>query len=333
MSVKVQLQQVKESLAKLDPNNRDNLVEIARLKTQEIELTKQVADEEAVEAQQGREQQKQESIDSTVDALAQMFEALFPEATYKLLIGITDFEEKRQNFYQLTNMLITEKLEASYAVQEQILAQRDDSIQTLTSQAAEYKAQYEEEKRVRETTQEAFNKLSDDYTALEARAATDKAGYEATISNLNAKIDAAQKAKNETKPSQSFAEKINSIKSKNELSPDEMLARWNARQTSDSVKIEVPSIQQESSFRSESSGDHSTDTSNHQVLASETLTGEQFHQKVQPPAIPAVEAGGSQGQQSNESVAQETGTVTKAELEARLAKFANEYGLMKSEVA
>lgn len=292
-----------------------------------LEIDKKIAELEAqitVEEQQVREQLNKETIESTVDALAQMFEALWPESTYKTLIGITEFEEKRQNFYQLTNLLITEKLDASNAAQEQILAQRDEKIQSLTSQAAEFKAQYEEEKRIRETTQEAFNKLSDDYTALETKAAADKAAYESNIANLNAKLDAAQKTKEETKPSQSFTDKINAIKSRNELTPDDMLARWNARQKSEDVKIDVPSTQQENPFRGEDSTDTSADAANNQVLATTDVNqGEQFP-SITSPAIAVVETGISTedvpGQSVNGELPQETGTVTRSEFEALKAE-------------
>lgn len=49
MNLQDQLQEVKDRLAQLDPNNRDNLVEIAKLKAQQAELTNQVAQEEAAQ--------------------------------------------------------------------------------------------------------------------------------------------------------------------------------------------------------------------------------------------------------------------------------------------
>lgn len=66
MDMKQQLQEVKDKLAQLDPNNRDNLVEIARLKSQVTELSNQLALEEQVAAAQVKIQEDHVTRVSTV---------------------------------------------------------------------------------------------------------------------------------------------------------------------------------------------------------------------------------------------------------------------------
>jgi len=88
-----QLQEVRERLAQLDPNNRDHLAEIGRLKTQEAELLKQIAVEEAeAELQAQHEERVKESVEHVVDTLDNLeiegipVRSLFiDEARYQLL--------------------------------------------------------------------------------------------------------------------------------------------------------------------------------------------------------------------------------------------------------
>ncbi|SDJ61262.1 hypothetical protein [Paenibacillus naphthalenovorans] len=229
-----------------------------------------------------REQKKQDTIDEYVDIVSQMFEALFPSEKYRPLFGITEYEEKRAQFYQLNHAYVTEKIEAIHQENELALALKDERYRLLNDQALRVQEQLDEANKSIQAIKldylaekENYNDLIDDYkrelvqAKREAETANatcvqleqqlmqlrhDNAVQAEQIMTLQEKLEAAQQPK-ESKPSQKLSDIMNEIKSKNDLKADDWIARWNARQKSDEVKIPLPEINvpelTESPFRNE----------------------------------------------------------------------------------
>lgn len=135
MEAKLQLQEVREDLAKLDPNNRDHLVEIDRLKKKEIELINQVAAEEtAVQQHEERVNQATASFD---DAIEQMD---FAGLTLAQIVG-------GNSEYQLVKI----------GIKKYILALADSFSQQIASEQtafAEYRRTAEEYRRSADAREE-----------------------------------------------------------------------------------------------------------------------------------------------------------------------------------
>lgn len=226
-----------------------------------------------------REQKKQDTIDEYVDIVSQMFEALFPSEKYRPLFGITEYEEKRAQFYQLNHAYVTEKIEEIHQENELALALKDERYRLLNDQALRVQEQLDEAGRKITKMEEEIDVLIDKYSESEkgraealrllnetksrlnnAEKTIEQLRHEAgiqteQIATLQEKLEAAQKPKEESKPSQKLSDMLTEIKSKNTTDADEWIARWNARQKSDEVKIPLPEISvpevTESPFRNE----------------------------------------------------------------------------------
>ncbi|GCL71780.1 hypothetical protein PN4B1_16850 [Paenibacillus naphthalenovorans] len=228
-----------------------------------------------------REQKKQDTIDEYVDIVSQMFEALFPSEKYRPLFGITEYEEKRAQFYQLNHAYVTEKIEAIHQENELALALKDERYRLLNNKALRVQEQLDEAKKeiaqlqsradrfedmyndkkqshdeILELLNETKNKLNEAQEQIEKgnAAISENCKLRQDIIELEAKLEAAQKPKT-SQPSQKLSDIMNEIKSKNDLKADDWIARWNARQKSDEVKIPLPEISvpevTESPFRNE----------------------------------------------------------------------------------
>lgn len=133
MSTKVQLQEVNDKLAQLDPNNRDHLVEIARLNAQKVELTNQVAQEEAAQLriQEAAEQAAYFLDTLDVEGLT-MRELCVDEASYQLLrIAVQNklVDDAEKNSKQISEIQVEEAFQQNALKQqiEQLQAEKRDA--------------------------------------------------------------------------------------------------------------------------------------------------------------------------------------------------------------
>lgn len=149
MNLREELQQVQDKLAQLDPNNRDNLVEIARLKTRESELAGLIAKEETEQVIiQQQEQRIAEATNEVADIIDNMVIEGIPvrtlfkgEQEYQLFkIGgqpqLTSLAERL--ILQMSEMEQKHKAELAAAEdREQQLQRQNESLQEKLQEAQE----------------------------------------------------------------------------------------------------------------------------------------------------------------------------------------------------
>jgi hypothetical protein len=130
MDAKVQLQEVKDRLAQLDPNNRDNLVQIATLRQQEIQLQQQImAEEDSVKSAQI--QQQVAAVDAADIEIPRQYDFA---ADYNDIFGTTLLNNEIQRLLDAQR----EQLHSYYiAIQEE----RDNTIRILRNEVDEANAE------------------------------------------------------------------------------------------------------------------------------------------------------------------------------------------------
>lgn len=190
MSLQEQLQDVRERLSQLDHNNRDHLAEIGRLKTQETDLVKQIAVEEAqVELQTQHEERVKESVEHLVDTLDNLeiegipARSLFiDEARYQLLsIWLKDLlADQAENFSkqiqaeQLENKQLRAELEEQQGIISALkneITSRDHEISQLKLER-DQAIQYRDNAYVQlEESREEVARLNDQVDELRKEAA------------------------------------------------------------------------------------------------------------------------------------------------------------------
>lgn len=262
--VKSRIEALEQEKTQLNPSDVND-----RFRIQQIDA--EIAGLQATLEQAEREQKKQETLSDYVDIVSQMFEALFPSEKYRPLFGITEYEEKRAQFYQLNHAYVTEKIEEIHQENELALALKDERYRLLNDQALAVQNQLDEarqkaegafkeieelEARVNEANDQIRSIAAERDEAVSKFIAADLKANElkVQVDELTQKLEAAQQPK-ESKPSQKLADIMSEIKSKNDLKADDWIARWNARQKSDEAKIPLPEISvpevTESPFRNE----------------------------------------------------------------------------------
>lgn len=246
MNAKTQLQEVQVRLTQLDPNNRDNLVEIASLKTQESELAKQA---EAEEEQAAREQKTGELLDEYNDTLNNIFDGLFPEKVYSVLLGAAEYVQLRQDYKRVHHAYHSgqiEKINADHAAE---IESWREKFGRLTAQAQDVENQLAESKRLVDELTEEVNDSGDRIVSLERTitehidvianlhemvekgnaAERENVRLRQEIVELEAKLEQSQKPKEPAK-TEAVDNLLNEIKSRKQMDPDEMMRRFEARQ-------------------------------------------------------------------------------------------------------
>jgi septal ring factor EnvC (AmiA/AmiB activator) len=256
----MEIQEIQEQLAQVraemaTENQRGALADqgkILNLQQKEQELVQQLvnAQEAQYELQQQqekeqRDQKQQEVIDNAVDLLPSIFEALLPQDTYAEILGLTQYGELRQQFYQLCRAYTAEQVQTVSQQYELELAQKDEKIRLLNKQSLEDRqqldaanAQIAELTKQLQDEKDAHDKTQADLAATRAQlntALSDNAAKDEKIAELQAKQPKAE-------PSANLQEMITKIKSTNTLSADDLIARWNARQKTDDVKLPMPEV-------------------------------------------------------------------------------------------
>lgn len=160
MNLQEQLQEVKDRLAQLDPNNRDNLAEIAKLKAQQTELTDQAAQEQATQAR------IQEEHVARVSTVANQFDEFLEKMnlggmTLRQVVG-------GASEYQL----ITIELKKAFTAQ----------AEQFSTQLSEQQAVHNEEMRA---AQDRENQLQRQNENLQARAITQESLLEEASRKAN----------------------------------------------------------------------------------------------------------------------------------------------------
>lgn len=209
--------------------------------------------------QEEREQIKQAGIDTYVDVLSEIFGTLFPSEVYRPLLGINEYESKRADFYRLNQAYFAEKVDEIHQQSELALALKDERIKNLTDQA--------------ESLNQVIDRMTIEYADLHGdmlqlqRAEDDRVKivdeYErenidlrSQVSTLQQKLEEATKPK-ETKASQTMQAALNEVKRRSQMTADDMIARFNARQKEENriPTTEVPPFRSEEPSASEPSGD------------------------------------------------------------------------------
>lgn len=223
---------------------------------------------EQEQEQEGREQKQVEHIDGFIDVAQQVFEALFPEEVYGKLLGLTEYEDKRQDFYKLSHATYAEQLNQVFEAQNLVIAAKDEKIQTLTKQGLETENQLTAARKERDDSNEQIHDLATEITEREEQlrdvtarrdnleklyveenrmhteALQKNAELHNTIAELQSKLEQATKPKEPV--SDNLQSLINSVKIKSikDLTASEMEQRFLDRMTHGGkvMSIEPPSI-------------------------------------------------------------------------------------------
>jgi len=275
-----------------------------------------------------REQKKQETMDEYMDTLSQMFETLFPGKVFREAWGIELYMEKQSQFYQLNHQYVSEKVDAMHLENEKELALKDERIRLLNDQLKRAEEKLEAEVQAQNEIMELLNETKTRLNRAEEEIEKGKAAMQEnvalrqTIVNLEEQLKSAQKPR-EDKTSQKLSDMMNAIKTKNETSADDWIARFNARQKDESAKVTLPEIKthdiQENPFRLHHEQDSQAHTGNDQFHNPQAPThvGEQFQlPQVDIPTTPI--AGLAEGEFVRQGEHAETGD---ASIEARVAEL------------
>ncbi|OXM83981.1 hypothetical protein [Paenibacillus rigui] len=303
-------------------------------------------------AQQIREQEIQEKVEAD---------------EIKFNVPGVDFTQLPSELIQLIDAIVHADRKRIYleeaAKTDELTAKHKDELATANNEVANYKSQVDNLQGIISTGKSAIENIARENRELHdqvgsvkienedlqkklANAAAQLEENAKEIERLNSQIEDYQKAKvfGEVKAQQiidvtpeetsTMQNLVNSI-TKKYVNVTPIGGNWHEATAEDGTKTvvhasELPSLEtQGSPFRNDSE----TNVTNNQLPVAQTVenVGGSFP-IILPPSIPTVEAGGSQGQQPNQPMAQEA-TVTTSQLEERLAQFASEYGLVKSNVA
>lgn len=206
-------------------NERAELVE--KLKAEQEWL----AQHQAEKAE--REQKTAETIDSYVDTVAQIWDALFPTDPFEQLLGKNDYAEKRQDFYKLNHLYFAEKVAKINADHEDEIAAKDEKYRLLTKQALETENQLAEARRENQTLSDQLWQAGEEIKERDHRLenlnermqeiikerdeALQKNGeLHGRIAELESKLEEATKPKSAEKPSENLQIMLEQVKSKNE---------------------------------------------------------------------------------------------------------------------
>ncbi|MFB0847320.1 hypothetical protein [Paenibacillus oleatilyticus] len=288
-----------------------------------------------------REQKKQETMDEYMDTLSQMFETLFPGKVFREVWGIELYMEKQSQFYQLNHQYVSEKVDELHRENEMALAMKDERIKLLTDQLARAEEQLQAESRDRDEIMDLLNETKNSLNRAEEQiekgnaAIQENVSLRQTIVNLEEQLKAAQKPR-EDKTSQKLSDMMNAIKTKNETSADDWIARFNARQKDESAKVTLPEIKtpdlQENPFRITHEQDHQAHVGNDQLSTAETTSPVMEAQFQLPivdlPTSPI--AGLAQGEPVRQGEHAETGD---ASIEARVAALEHRMNVLEGRVA
>lgn len=318
--------------------------EIEGKQTEIAELEQQIKAAEQAE----REQKVQEVNSDNSDIALGIIGSVFPDRkAIEAKLGITEFEIIRTDLLQLIDLALTDRTETTQKKNDEELATKDEKIRLLSSQGLELQRQLDEANRKinemddmlknQHTEIADLNAENDELNEANKVVGTERDALKKALQleedktkELQTKLDEALKPKAESAPGQSFTDRMNEIKSKNEarIKSSAELALENG--LGFRGKVDLPSLPaQESPFRSENTA---TEPSNNQLPSAETATpvGNSF--QTFEPVVPSVEGVGKgivaavQGESSTGELAQEAGSegeepVTPSQLEARLAKF------------
>ena len=230
-----------ESQEDFDLNEYNKIVN--DLSEAEYELAQQ-------QEKQQRDQKQQEVIESTVDVLPEAFEAFLPASTFEEIFGLTEYGDKRKQFYQLIEALTADRVQKATEPYEQDLALKDQKIFLMNKQSLEVQQQMDvifthnqELAYAFESEKDAHDKTQAELASVRGQlntALSDSAVKDEKIAELQTKLEALQQPK--SAPSADVKRLITDIKSQNTMSVDDMIARFNARQKVEH-KIPLPPLE------------------------------------------------------------------------------------------
>lgn len=231
-----------------------------------------------------RQQKAAATIDSYVDTVAQIWDALFPAAIFEGMLGINEYAEKRQDFYKLNHAYFADKVEKLNADHEEEIAAKDERFRRLTAQAQETENQLAEVKRELAAAhsniadaerayaelEKDHDELRQDYNELEKdMIENDRLIEQLQLENdeLRDKLAASKQPKTAEKPSENLQSILDEIKSKNATmswgeKANKALERWNLLPLPEIPAPEVEPVG-ETSFREQDSASDATDRGLH----------------------------------------------------------------------
>lgn len=193
-----------------------------------------------------RDQKQQEVIDSSIDMLPEIFAALFPQDTFSQILGLTNYADKQQQFYQIVKAYTAEQVQKATEPYEQDLAAKDEKIRLMNKQSLEVQNQLDTISAQLQAEKDAHDKTQAELADVRAKlntALSDSAAKDEKINELQSKLDNAQPKAQPSADLQSMIEQTK-IKSQSSISVDDLIARFNARQKTDEVKLPLPEVPQ-----------------------------------------------------------------------------------------
>lgn len=305
----------KQQLAGQDP------MEYERAVNEHNRIAAVLSDKRAeLQQHQEREQKVQEVNETNSDIAIEVFNALVPDPKpFEMALGLNEFSGWRTDFYQLFDGALADRTKLMTDQHTYELAQKDEKIRALNVMVADIEQELDEQRRVNGELSGKLQLLqiehdnSNDAVMAErdshAETRAELSAAQTKIAELEAKL-AAQKPKQESKPSQAFADRMNEIRTKNEarIKSAAELALENLAPFRGKVTV-TESKQQESPFRGENNSAPATYLGNDQILDAPPVGGEQFQTlPIITPALSVTPAGDVPGQQLDGEVAEEAAT-------------------------
>jgi len=295
-AIQAQIERIDKELAKPYDKGSQSEVnareELEREKAALLEKLRQKEEEQQwlaqLEAEKGqRDQQAAETIDSYVDTVAQIWEALFPVDAYERLFGgVNEYADKRQDFYKLNHAYFAEKVAKINTAHESEIAAKDEKYRALSVQMAEASSQLSDLRRQLEESERALADLERDHKELTEQLdrmdaemiANDRliAELQAENADLKSKLAAANQPKTADKPSDNLQTMLEEVKQKNAAAYQTAIQKADAALVRlGLVEPKPPAIEEvqpagEDSFRGQNGETPSADATNGGVLAPET---------------------------------------------------------------
>ncbi|MFK7696408.1 hypothetical protein [Paenibacillus sp. HJGM_3] len=224
-------------------------------KNLELESLKKAEEEKA-----HREQKQIQQLDGLQEYILglQLFESIQPQPFEGERIH--EYEGRKQEFNQILVEVARELLQTQHNEHNEAMAAKDEKIRLMTKQGLETENQLAEAKRTIEEQAAKEEQWAQDEEMLEERIRELELVQNQTqtllnmandrIAELTTKLEAAEKAQKPaeyTAPSQPLQERVASLRNK---TADELLARFNARQTPEN-QITPPPLETVTPFRGE----------------------------------------------------------------------------------
>lgn len=156
---------------------------IAQLETEESGLQSQL--DELLRKE--RVEKQEEHTGGLKENLYSIFDALLPKDEFSKLIGLSEYEEKQQDFNQLIEIAVTDSNTALFEHFGKLLEEKDAKFQELTTTAIGLKAEVQEARQKAELAAEEADESDRKYTELSGEYRDLEASYQIAVGQLEEK--------------------------------------------------------------------------------------------------------------------------------------------------